>query len=152
MKYKNLSINEAEDSFITIVDDEGNEELCQIIFTLDSEELGKKYVIFSRVSDIEKYYNSGDDSDEQIEVGAAAYVEGPNGEGDLQEIESDEEWELIEDALEQFDEQCCSEDGCCCGEHCHCEDGTEVCECDEEEDCCEGGCCCCHPHKNEEDK
>ena len=58
MKYKNFELKNDQDSFLTLVDEEGNEELCQIIFTFESEELGKKYVIFSRVSDIEKYYSS----------------------------------------------------------------------------------------------
>ena len=139
MKFKNFTINEAEDSTLTIIDDEGNEELCQIIFTLDNEETGKKYVLFSRVSDVEKYYNSDEDSDEQIEVGAARYVDGPDGTGELMEIESDEEWELIEDALAEFDE------GCCEDEHCHCcEDGSEVCECESDDE--EDEHCCCHHH------
>ena len=104
--------------------------------------------------ELEDYFHPVDyndeDSDEQIEVGAACYVEGPDGTGDLQEIETDEEWELIEDALGQFDEECCEgECGCGCGhEHCHCEDGTEVCECDDDCDCEEGHCCCCH-HEEE---
>ena len=46
MKYKNFELNSENDSFLTLVDEEGNEELCQIIFTFESEELNRKYVIF----------------------------------------------------------------------------------------------------------
>ena len=36
---------------------------------------------------------------------AASYKEGENGQGELFEIETDEEWEYIEEALEQFQNQ-----------------------------------------------
>lgn len=159
MKFKNLTLNSAEDSYLTIVDEEGNEELCQIIFTLDSEELGKKYVVFARVSEIEKYYSDDDSDDEQIEVGAASYVEGENGQGELKEIETDEEWAMIEEALEEFDDaleehQHEHEHKCHCHEREFCE-GSECecdceCECEEEDECgCGCGCGCHHEHKEE---
>lgn len=145
MKFKNLTLNSAQDSYLTIVDDEGNEELCQIIFTLDSEELGKKYVVFARVSEIEKYYSDDDSDDEQIEVGAACYVEVEDGNGELKEIETDEEWALIEEALGEFDDalyeqeqehehEChCHHREFCEGDECDCECECE-CDCDCEAD------------------
>lgn len=153
MKYKNFELKTDEDSFLTLVDDEGNEELCQIIFTFEAEELGKKYVIFSRVSDIEKYYSTDDCDDEKIEVGAARYIEGENGTGELVEIETEEEWELIEEALGQFDSEIEEHEHCgcgcghhheyCCDDECECDcDGD--CECDDDE---EEHCCCCHKHE-----
>ena len=36
--------HEHEEEYITIVDEEGNEELYQILFTFDSEGFGKSYV------------------------------------------------------------------------------------------------------------
>lgn len=37
-----------EENQITIVDEKGNEHLCEIIFTFDAEKFGKKsYVVFS---------------------------------------------------------------------------------------------------------
>ena len=155
MKFKNLTLNSAEDSYLTIVDEEGNEELCQIIFTLDSEELGKKYVVFARVSEIEKYYSDDDSDDEQIEVGAASYVEGENGQGELKEIETDEEWAMIEEALEEFDDaleehQHEHEHKCHCHEREFCEGSECECECEEEDECgCGCGCGCHHEHKEE---
>ena len=152
MKYKNFELKNDQDSFLTLVDEEGNEELCQIIFTFESEELGKKYVIFSRVSDIEKYYSSEEDEDEKIEVGAARYVEGEEGTGELLEIETDEEWELIEEALECFDNEMSDHEQCGCGcghhgEYC-CDDDCDCdcdCDCDDEGE--EEHCCCCHKHE-----
>jgi uncharacterized protein YrzB (UPF0473 family) len=74
-------------------DEEGNEIVCDIIFTYDSEATGKKYVIFQA------------EGDESGEVGAASYVEKGNGEGELEPIETEEEWELLQDALNDFLDQ-----------------------------------------------
>lgn len=114
---------------LTFIDENGNEVLCEILFTFNSEEFGKNYVIF---------YPTGSDSDEeeQVEVMAAAYVEGEDGQGELQAIETDEEWEMIENVLKEFDEN----EGCDC-EDCDCED-CDCEDCDENEEECH--CCCCH--------
>lgn len=82
-----------KDNQLIIIDEEGNEIVCEIIFTFDSEATGKKYVIFQAVDD-----DSG-------EVGAASYIEKDNGEGELEPIETEEEWELIQDALNDFLDQ-----------------------------------------------
>ena len=37
---------------LTIIDAEGTERLCQILFTLESEEFGKKYVVFYEISEL----------------------------------------------------------------------------------------------------
>lgn len=156
MKYKNFELNSENDSFLTLVDEEGNEELCQIIFTFESEELNRKYVIFSRVSDIERYYSSEESDDDKIEVGAARYIKGEDGTGELVEIETDEEWELIEEALAELDSQEDDHCGCgcghhheyCCGDECDCEGDCDCecdCECEDEEE--EEHCCCCHKHE-----
>lgn len=102
---------------LILVDEDGTEVLCDIIFTFDSDEYGKSYVIFSPVS-------SEEDDDGNIEVAAAIYVPKEDGTiGDLIPIESDEEWELVESVLGQFDEEQC---GCC-----DCEECEEECDCDE---------------------
>ncbi len=82
-----------KDNQLIIIDEEGNEIVCEIIFTFDSEATGKKYVIFQAVDD------------ESGEVGAASYIEKDNGEGELEPIETEEEWELIQDALNDFLDQ-----------------------------------------------
>lgn len=105
---------------LTFVDEDGNEILCEILFTFESKEFNKNYVLF--------YPVGGDD--EEIEVMAASYVPSEDGEGELQAIETEEEWAMIENVLDQFDE-----------------DFEEDCEC-EDEDCEEGDeeCCCHHKH------
>lgn len=101
------------DGQLTIIDAEGNEVLCQILFTLDSEEFGKKYVVFYEISEM-----SGADDDSEIPLMAASYVENENGEGELSEIETDEEWEFIQAAVSDFDAQCAGD----------CENCEEDCE------------------------
>lgn len=89
------------DGQLTIIDADGNEKLCQILFTLDSEEFGKKYVVFYEISSL-----SESEDDEEVPLMAASYVETEDGEGELSEIETDEEWEFIEAAVRDFDSQC----------------------------------------------
>ena len=83
------------DGQLTIIDSEGNEKLCQILFTLESEEFGKKYVVFYEVSEL----NDVDNDEDEIPLMAASYVETEDGSGELSEIETDEEWKLIEGIL-----------------------------------------------------
>ncbi|WP_018661121.1 DUF1292 domain-containing protein [Heyndrickxia acidiproducens] len=81
---------------ITVVDEEGNEQLYEVLFTFESEEFGKSYVL---------YYPIGaeEDGDESIEIHASSYLENGDGtEGDLQPIETDEEWDMIEEMLNTF--------------------------------------------------
>lgn len=81
---------------ITVVDEEGNEQLCEVLFTFDSEEFGKSYVL---------YYPAGaeEDEDEEIEIHASAFIPSEDSQdGDLMPIETDEEWDLIEEMLNTF--------------------------------------------------
>jgi uncharacterized protein YrzB (UPF0473 family) len=81
---------------ITVVDENGNEQLCEVLFTFDSEEFGKSYVL---------YYPLGADEsdDEEIEIHASSFVPTEdNQDGELMPIETDEEWDMIEEMLETF--------------------------------------------------
>lgn len=79
---------------ITIIDENGNEELCEILFTFDSDDYGKSYVLV---------YPAGIPEGEEIELQAFSYVEQENGDqGDLKPIETDEEWDMIEEVLNTF--------------------------------------------------
>lgn len=126
------------DGQLTIIDGDGNEKLCQILFTLDSEEFNKKYVVFYPIESID------DDESEQIELMAAIYVEGEDGNGELLQVETDEEWQMLEEAVGQYEDE--MGDDCCCG-HEHCD--HENCDCDHDcDDECDGdGDCCCHHHE-----
>jgi uncharacterized protein YrzB (UPF0473 family) len=81
---------------ITVVDENGNEQLCEVLFTFDSEEFGKSYVL---------YYPIGaeEDEEEEIEIHASSFTPTEDGQdGELMPIESDEEWDMIEEMLETF--------------------------------------------------
>lgn len=75
---------------MTIIDEEGNEVLYEIVLTFKSDETNKSYVI---------YKLPGDDNDE---VYAASYNEENTNGGDLHPIESDEEWDMVEEVLNTF--------------------------------------------------
>ena len=79
---------------ITVVDENGNEQLCEILFTFDSEKFNKSYVL---------YYPISDNEDEEIEIHASSFVPSENNEdGELSPIETDEEWDMIEEMLNTF--------------------------------------------------
>ncbi|MCK1996508.1 DUF1292 domain-containing protein [Psychrobacillus psychrodurans] len=85
---------------ITIVDENGNEQLCNVLFTFESDEYGKSYVL---------YYPIGaeEDENEEIEIHASSFTPNEDGEdGELLPVESDAEWDMIEEMLSTFlDEQ-----------------------------------------------
>ncbi len=81
---------------ITVIDENGNEQLCEVLFTFDSDEFEKSYVLYFPVG-------AEEDENEEIEIHASSFVPGENGEdGELQPVETDEEWEMIEEMLNTF--------------------------------------------------
>ncbi|MFO8070170.1 MAG: DUF1292 domain-containing protein [Alkalibacterium sp.] len=86
--------HENDHEHITIIDEEGNEELYEILFTFESDDFGKSYVLV---------YPTGTDEGEEVELSAFSYKESDGGlEGTLSSIESDAEWEMIEEVLNTF--------------------------------------------------
>ncbi|PIC65463.1 hypothetical protein CSV79_02245 [Sporosarcina sp. P13] len=86
---------------MTIIDENGEEHVCEVILTFDSKEYERSYVLY-HVLDGEQV-----DDDEDVEIHAAAFIpteEGQDG-GSLLEIESDEEWDMIEEVLNTFLEE-----------------------------------------------
>lgn len=87
---------ESGENTITVIDENGDEQLCEILFTFDSDEFNKSYVL---------YYPIGaeEDENEEIEIFAASYIPSEDNEqGDLKPIETDEEWDMIEEILSTF--------------------------------------------------
>ena len=85
-----------DDNQITVIDENGNEQLCEVLFTFDSDEFGKSYVL---------YYPLGADEndDEEIEIHASSFdSNAENEEGELQPIETEDEWDMIEEMLNTF--------------------------------------------------
>lgn len=123
-------MSELKENQLTVIDENGNETLCQILFTFESETTGKKFVVFYPLADLEN-------DDDQIELSAAMYTEGADGNGELHEITEESDWEEVENAIEEFDRTYSGHCGCGCDHEC--DDCEEDCE-----DECEGGCCCHH--------
>lgn len=71
---------------IVVIDENDQEVEMEILFTFESEELGRQYVL---------YLNP---EDETGEVFASAYTQ----DGDLLEISDEKEWEMIEEVFEAF--------------------------------------------------
>ena len=85
-----------QDRQITLIDDQGNEELYEILFTFHSDDYDKSYVLL---------YQAAVGDDEDIEVQAFSYDADDAGDvtsSDLHEIESDDEWDMVQGVLNTF--------------------------------------------------
>ncbi len=84
-----------EHEHITLVDEEGNETLYEILLTIDGqEEYGRNYILM---------YPAGIPEEEDVDLLAYAYVEDESGaEGKLEQIETDAEWDMIEEVFNTF--------------------------------------------------
>ena len=76
-----------------VVDEQGNEVLYEIVLTFKSDETHKSYVV---------YKLPGEENDE---VFASSYDETKTDGGDLKPIETDQEWDMIEEVLGAFVEE-----------------------------------------------
>jgi len=85
-----------EMSRLIIIDEDDQEIECEILFTFNSEEYEKNYVVFSPIG--EEYV----DEDGYPEIHAASYIPNEDGEGVLTSIEDDNEWDMIEDYFDSF--------------------------------------------------
>lgn len=85
-----------EDRQITIVDEKGNEELFEVLFTFDSDDYKKSYVLL---------YPAATADEDDVEILAFSFDADSDGQaasGDLHEIESEEEWDMVEQVLNTF--------------------------------------------------
>ncbi len=97
--------NKKLDNHIIITDEDGVEQRFEILFTYDNEDKNISYVLFY-------------DEAKPEEVMAMRFDE----QGNLYEIETDEEWDEVEEVLNTFssEHECeceSSEDGECCHKH-----------------------------------
>jgi len=77
---------------IVIPDENDEEHLFEVLFTFDIDETNQSYIAVVPVEQTEN---------EEVEVYAFRYVEKENDEDDLAlyQIETDEEWEIVEEML-----------------------------------------------------
>lgn len=80
---------------IKVFDEKGNAVICDILFTFDSDETKKSYVV---------YTDNSKDKEGKIQVYASIYD--PNDpEMKLEEIKTDKEWKVINTILETLQEE-----------------------------------------------
>ncbi len=72
-----------------VTTDDGQEKEMKIYFTFDSEQFGKQYVLFY------------DPQDQDGTVFAMSY----DDDGNLEAVENEEEWAMIEEMFEVFNEE-----------------------------------------------
>lgn len=99
------------DRTLTLYTEDGKEILADVVFTYNSEEFNHDYVVFQLR--------------ETKEISAAIYIPEGDGAGHLEKIETEEEWQLLEELLndynsEQVEGGCASCSGGCagCGSSC----------------------------------
>lgn len=79
----------------TLIDEKGNEVEYDVLFTFESEETNKNYIV---------YTNNTKDETGNIEVYASIYdPEDPNSK--LEAIQTEKEWKVIETILETLQEE-----------------------------------------------
>lgn len=84
--------NREEVMTFKVVNDEGKEVECEVLFTFESEETKKNYIV---------YTDNTVDEDGNTKVYASIY--NPNeAETKLLPIETDKEWKIIETILEEI--------------------------------------------------
>lgn len=84
---------------LTIVDQFGQEVQYQLLFQIESKEFNKKYVVFFDLEDLK----SGDQG--QINLAAGVYVTKEDGSENIEQIESQEEWAVVQQAIEEFSKE-----------------------------------------------
>lgn len=83
-----LELNER----IIIPDDNGDEVLFEVLLTFDIDETKKSYVFLTEVNEV-----ASREDDEEVDVYAFRYEMGDDEDLLFFDIESDEEWEMVEE-------------------------------------------------------
>ena len=84
-----------DENKVIFTDEEGNEHEFELVFTFESEKTGKSYAVLGK-----------DDGNDGLEIVAATYAPTEDDElGELNPIESDEEWAMVEETIDSFFEE-----------------------------------------------
>lgn len=84
-----------EKNTFTVMDENGKEVTCEVLFTFDSEETKKNYIVYT-----------DNTTDEEGNVRVYASVFDPASETtELKPIETEREWKIIETILESIQEE-----------------------------------------------
>lgn len=86
---------ENEEMSFTFTNDEGEEVNCDVLFTYEDEETGKNYIA---------YTDNTTDEDGSLTVYASRY-ESDGNQTQLFEIETEEEWDMIDSILTDIQDE-----------------------------------------------
>ena len=83
-----------DENLITLIDEDGNEQLFKELFTFDSDDYGKSYILI---------YPAEQENDDSVDIQAYIVADNEDGDGqDLVPIEDDKEWDMVEQVLNTF--------------------------------------------------
>lgn len=83
-----------DENLITLIDEDGNEQLFKELFTFDSDDYGKSYIFI---------YPAEQEKDDSVDIQAYIVADNEDGDGqDLVPIEDDKEWDMVEQVLNTF--------------------------------------------------
>lgn len=83
-----------EEKRVTVTDEDGNELCCDVLYTLENEETGATYLL----------YTDHSEDEEGCEQIFASRLDPEAEEGDnLLPVETDEEWDYIEKKLDELE-------------------------------------------------
>lgn len=86
---------EQNENKIIIVDELGRERVCEILFTYQHPETEKNYVVLYPIDEL-------DSDEEEMDLFAYSFIENEDGDGELFALETDEEYEMINEVIDQF--------------------------------------------------
>ena len=84
-----------EKNTFKVMDDNGKEVVCEVLFTFDSEETKKSYIV---------YTDNTTDEKGNVKVYASVYKK-ESESTELLPIETEREWKIIETILESIQEE-----------------------------------------------
>ena len=84
---------------LTVINEHGEEIECQILFTFDSEEYKKNYVVYMPMGE------EFEDEDGNPQIHVSSYTREGEAGGNLEPIEDDAEWDMIEEVVDAFIEE-----------------------------------------------
>lgn len=82
-------------AFFTVIDEKGQKIMCEVLFTFESDETKKNYIV---------YTDNSLDENGNVKVYASIYTQDQEP-ADLIPIETEREWKIIETILESIQEQ-----------------------------------------------
>ena len=86
---------EQNENKIIIVDEQGRERVCEILFTYQHPETEKNYVVLYPIDEL-------DSDEEEMDLFAYSFIENEDGDGELFTLETDEEYDMINEVIDQF--------------------------------------------------